>query len=148
MKKEFTRVRSALDWTISIALLIIGCVTVVIPTPASVNIAAIFVIFAGILLIVVLRSAWKDKETGELYHKKEFYFPQSCRDRIIKSVSNDIENIDMQEEDKGNGLRLDLFYNKHNGKAFLQIFEYIPYRYEPATEFFEQPVSKIQKLIK
>ena len=148
MKKEFTRVRSALDWTISLILLIAGCVTVAIPTPAAVNIAAIFVIFAGILLIVVLRSAWKDKETGEKYHKKEFYFPQSCRDRIIKAVSDDIGSIDMQEEDKGNGLRLDLFYNKHTGKAYLQVFEYIPYRYEPATEFFEQPVSKIGKLLK
>ena len=54
----------------------------------------------------------------------------------------------MQEEDKGNGLRLDLFYNRHTGKAYLQVFEYIPYRYEPATEFFEQPVSKIGKLLK
>lgn len=148
MNKEFVRVRSILDYTISLVLLIIGCAIVIIPTPASINIVGIFSIFAGILLIVILRSAWKDKETGEKYHKKEFYFPQSSKDRIIKSVSEDIENIDIQDEDKGNGLRLDLFYSKHNGKAFLQVYEYIPYRYEPASEFFEHPVSKIGKLLK
>ena len=65
MNKEFVRVRSILDYTISLALLIIGCAIVIIPTPASINIVGIFSIFAGILLIVILRSAWKDKETGE-----------------------------------------------------------------------------------
>ena len=92
MNKEFVRVRSILDYTISLALLIIGCAIVIIPTPASINIVGIFSIFAGILL--------------------------------------------------------DLFYSKHNGKAFLQVYEYIPYRYEPASEFFEHPVSKIGKLLK
>ena len=141
------RVRSALDWTISLILLIAGCVTVAIPTPAAVNIAAIFVIFAGILLIVVLRSAWKDKADGHKYHKKEMYFPQSLKDRIMGSVTGNIESLDTKEEDKGNGLRLDIYYSKHTGKAYIQVFEYIPYRYEPASGFYEFPVEKVEKIV-
>lgn len=148
MKKEFVRVRSTLDYIISVGLLVIGCTIVAIPTPVSVNIVGIFSIFAGILLVVILRSAWKDKEDGVKYHKKEFYFPQSSKERIMKAVSEDIENIDISDEDNGNGLRLDLFYSRKNGKAFLQVFEYIPYRYEPASDFFEYPVEKVHKLTK
>ena len=75
------------------------------------------------------------------------YFPQSLKDRIMGSVTGNIESLDTKEEDKGNGLRLDIYYSKHTGKAYIQVFEYIPYRYEPASGFYEFPVEKVEKIV-
>ena len=148
MEKEFVRVRSAVDYIISLVLLVGGCAIVIAPTKPAVNIVGIFAIFAGILLIVILRSAWKDKADGHKYHKKEMYFPQSLKDRIMGSVTGNIESLDTKEEDKGNGLRIDVYYSTKLGKAYCRLYEYIPYRYEPCTPFYEHPAGKVEKLIK
>lgn len=104
-------------------------------------------IFAGILLLVILRTGYQDVETGESYSKKEKFFPQSCRDKILNAVSKNICDIDMTDEDKGNGLRVDIYYNKKSNKAFVRVFEYVPYKYEPASPIFEYTVEQISKLL-
>ena len=58
------------------------------------------------------------------------------------------ESIDLTEEDKGNAVRLDVYYSKASGKAYLQLFEYVPYKYEPCSKVHGHPLSKVEKLIK
>ena len=57
-----------------------------------------------------------------------------------------LKAIDMIYE--GNGLRLDIYYAKSSGMAYMQLFEYIPYKYEACTAVYEYERSKISKLIK
>ena len=49
---------------------------------------------------------------------------------------------------KGNAVRLDVYYSKASGKAYLQLFEYIPYKYEPCSKIYEHEIIKVGKLIK
>lgn len=138
MEKEFIRVRSVKDMVISLSLIIAGAILVALPTPVSVNVLGFFLLFAGVLLFFILKTAYRDVETKELYSKKERFFPQSCRDRVLKAIeSSDIESIDACEEDKGNGLRLDIYLNCKSGKSYMRLFEYVPYRYEPVNQFVE-----------
>ena len=146
--EKFIRVRSLKDITISLLSVIAGTVLVILPTSVSVNIVGFFLIFAGIILMIVLRTAYKDSETGEIFMKKEKYFPQSKRDSIARAISSDIENVDCSEEDKGNGLRLDVYYNRKSGHSFIQLFEYIPYKYESCTPVYSYDFVKIQNLVK
>lgn len=138
MEKEFIRVRSVKDMAISLSLIIAGATLVALPTSVSINVLGFFLLFAGILLFFILKTAYKDVETKEIYGKKERFFPQSCRDRVLKALeSSDFDSIDACEEDKGNGLRLDTYHNVKNGKTYMRLFEYIPYRYEPVNQFVE-----------
>ncbi len=146
--EKFIRVRSLKDIVISLFAIIAGTVLVLMPTSVSVNIVGFFLIFAGIILIIVLRTGYRDSETGELFMKKEKYFPQSKRDSIAKAISSDIENIDCTEEDRGNGLRLDVYYNRKSGHSFVQLLEYIPYKYESCTPVYAYDFVKIQNLVK
>lgn len=147
MKKEFCRVRSTKDITISVILAIAGGVLVALPTATSVNILGFFLIFAGILLFLMLKTGYKETASGEKYCKSEHFFPQSMREEIAKAIETKPENINLKEEDKGNGLRLDVFYCKNSGKAYLQIFEYVPYKYEPCSRQFEHDITKVGNLI-
>ena len=65
MEKTFIRVRSIRDIVIFISLIVIGSVLVALPTGAGVNIAGFFMIFAGLILSLILKSGYKDEETGE-----------------------------------------------------------------------------------
>ena len=148
MEKTFIRVRSAKDITIFLTLIILGSVLVTLPTGAGINIAGFFMIFAGIILALVLRTGYKDTETGETFLLKEYYFQHSMNTAIAHALESRPDSIDLNEVDKGNALKLDIYYSRRHGKAYLQIFEYIPYRYEPCSKQYEYELAKVEKLIK
>lgn len=148
MEKTFIRVRSAKDITIFASLIVLGSVLVALPTSTSVNITGFFLIFAGIILALVLKTGYKDMETGEKYQKKEHYFPQSMNAPIVSCLQSKPDSIDMGEVEKGNAVKLDIYYNRSTGKAYLQLFEYIPYKYEPCSKMYEHEVSNIGRLLK
>lgn len=148
MEKEFSRVHSATDITVSAIILAAGCILVAIPSPTPVNILGFFLILTGLVLALVLRTGYKDKSTGESFRKKERFFPAHSKDALTKAISSSPENADLSEENKGNGLRLDAYWNSKTGKMFVQLYEYIPYRYQACTEVIAMDIKKGEKLIK
>ena len=75
MEKTFFKVRSVKDIVIFTSLIVLGSVLIALPTGASINITGFFLISAGIILALVLRTGYKDAETGERYQKKEHFCP-------------------------------------------------------------------------
>ena len=65
MEKTFIRVRSVKDITVFTSLIVLGCILVALPTGAAVNITGFFLIFAGLILALVLKTGYKDENTGE-----------------------------------------------------------------------------------
>ena len=148
MEKTFVRVRSIKDIVIFVSLIVIGSVLVALPTGAGINITGFFMIFAGIILALVLKSGYKDEDTGEMYCKKEHYFQQAMNAAIASAIETKPDTLDMSEADKGNAVRLDVYYGKSSGKAYLQLFEYIPYKYEPCSKMYEHDLVNVSDLIK
>ncbi len=148
MEKTFIRVRSIKDIVISVSLIVLGSVLVALPTSASVNITGFFMIFAGIILALVLKTGYKDTETGEMYCKKEHYFQQSMNALIASVIEAKPDAVDLSEAEKGNAVRLDVYFSKSTGKAYLQLFEYIPYKYEPCSKTYEHELARVGNLIK
>lgn len=148
MEKTFIRVRSTKDIIVFVSLIVAGLILVALPTGAAVNITGFFLFFAGIILALFLKTGYKDMETKENYLKKEHYFQQAMNAVILSALTSEPESIDLGEADKGNAVRLDVYYAENSGKAYLQLFEYIPYSYEPCSKMYEYEVSKIGKLLK
>ena len=148
MEKTFIRVHSAKDIIISVSLIVLGSVLVALPTGTGVNVAGFFMIFAGLLLALFMRTGYKDIDSGERFLKKEHYFQQAMNPAINSVLENRPEAIDLAEAEKGNAIKLDIYYSKVLGKAYLQLFEYIPYKYEPCSKMYEHQISRIEKLIK
>ena len=147
MEKEFSRVHSAKDITITATLIITGCILVALPTSESINITGFFLIFTGLILAFVLRTGYKDNETGERYCKVEKFFAQSLKSEITNALETSLKKLNLSEEDKGNGIRLDIYYSRKTGKSYSQLFEYIPYKYEPCTSQYELETAEIESVI-
>lgn len=147
MEKTFNKVRSTKDIVISAGLAAAGCVLVALPTSTSINIFGFFMLFAGILLFLMLRSGYKEVETGEKFCKTERYFSQTLRAELAEKIASKPQTVNLSEEDKGNALRLDIYYSRKTGKAYIQIFEYIPYKYEPCSKQYEYALSEVTNLI-
>lgn len=148
MNKEFIRVRSISDIVISASLIIAGTVLVALPTNEAINIAGFFMILTGLLLAFVLKTAYMLTATKEKFHKKELFFQHAMYPALTSAVASNPESVDMTEVDKGNSLRLDVYVCRSSGKAYLQLFEYVPYKYEPCSQIHEYTIDRVVKLIK
>lgn len=148
MEREFIRVRSVKDIVIISTLAVAGITLTLLPVGDAVHIAGFFIIVAAAILAFVLKSAYKDVQTNERFCKTERYFQQAMQSAIASAIASKPDAVDLSEEDKGNALRLDIYYSKSSGKAYLQLFEYVPYTYEPCSKMFECQISNASKLIK
>lgn len=146
MNKEFIKVRTITDITISSILLISGIILVALPTSVSVNIFGFFAFIIGVLLLAILKTGWLDIETKERYCLKHRYFPKNRKKEILNALENNIDSIDISDEDN-EGLRVDIYYNKQNHKVFIDLFEYVPYNYERIAPTVEYTIDKIKKLL-
>ena len=147
MEKYFSRVYSAKDLTIILSLSIGGIILVSIPSPVSVNILGFFMLLSGIILGIFMKSGYKDTETGIRYFKAEHFFPAKKREILADGISGNLKKLDLTDENAGNSLRMDVYYSPKSGKAYIQIFEYIPYKYEPYTMMHEHSLESATKLI-
>ena len=148
MEKTFTRVHSIKDIVIFISLLVLGGILVAVPTSDAVNITGFFLIFAGAILALVLKTGYKDVETNVKYIKKERYFQQAMHAAIADAIASKPDSIDLSQENKGNAIKLDIYFSKASGRAYIQLFEYVPYTYQPCSKMYEYELSKVGKLIK
>ena len=148
MEKTFTRVHSIKDIVIFISLLILGGILVAVPTSDAVNITGFFLIFAGVILALVLKTGYKDIETNAKYQKIERYFQQAEHAAISSAIASKPDSVDLSQENNGNAIKLDIYYSKATGKAYIQLFEYVPYTYQPCSKMYEYEISKVGKLIK
>ena len=148
MEKTFIRVHSIKDIVIFISLLILGGILVAVPTSDAVNITGFFLVFAGAILALVLKTGYKDVETNVKYIKKERYFQQAMHAAIADAIASKPDSIDLSQENKGNAIKLDIYFSKASGKAYVQLFEYVPYTYQPCSKMYEYELSKVGKLIK
>ena len=148
MEKTFIRVRSIKDIVIFVSLIVAGSVLIALPTGAAVNITGFFLIFAGFILAFAMKTGHKDPETGETYMKKELYFQQTQHAAIMAAIAAKPESVDMREAEKGNALKLDIYDRKPSGKAYLQLFEYVPHRYDPCSDMYEYDLARVENLIR
>ena len=145
MEDKFIRVRSIKDIVISSILTITGTVLVIIPSSDPLNILGFFTIVTGLLLAFILKTAYKHKDNGEKFQKKEIFYGNEMRDRLKSALTSPMDFRHTQES-QGSTLRMDVYYNKT--KAYMQLLEYIPYRYEPCSAVHEHSFDKVSNLIK
>ncbi len=148
MENNFIKIHSTKDIIIISILIIIGILLAILPIGGAINVTGYILIVIGALLIPFYKNGYKDAWEGKSYIKKEYYFANNRKAELIASVIDHPQNINIEEQDKGNTLRLIVFYSKESGRAFLQLQEYIPYKYEPCTDVVEHKVSQIGNLIK
>ena len=148
MEKTFIRVRSIKDIVIFASLAIVGITLTALPVGDAAHIAGFFIILAAGILAFLLKSAYKDIDTNEKFLKKERYFQQTMHAEISAAIASKPDSIDLSEEDKGNALRLDIYYSKSSGKVYLQLFEYVPYTYQPCSRMHEFELSEASNLTK
>jgi hypothetical protein len=148
MKTQFIKVRTTKDITIFTSLILIGAILIALPTQMGATIAGATLAIIGIALIPLLKSGYRHRDSSETYRKLEHYFQQTKKSSLTSAISSKPETIELPKEQGSNALRLDIYFSRSANKAFVQLFEYVPYEYEPCTEIYEYEASRVENLIK
>lgn len=148
MEKKFTRVQSINDIFISISFVIIGLLLAFLPNSEDIRLGGYTFIALGIVAALILKSAYKDTATGKKYLRKEFLFSHDIKSSILHAIKSNSSSLPFSEKDKGQGLRLEIYYSKASPKAYVQLFEYIPHQYQPCSEMYEYEMHQIEKWLK
>lgn len=148
MEQKFIKVRSIKDIVKFTSLIAIGLILTLISNVVEVYLAGYALISIGVVLGFFLKSGFKDIEMQEIYFKKEFLFSENMKTSILSALASSPELIDISQENKGQAIILQMFYGKTSGKAYLQLFEFVPHQYVPCSEVYEYEISKIANLLK
>ncbi len=148
MEKKFVRVRTVKDIVIFTSLIFAGLVLAVIPGIVEIRFAGYAIIAIGTVLACFLKNGYKDVETQEKYYEKEFLFPGIMKSSILSALILSPGSIDLTQDGKGQALMLKMYYSKTSGKAYLQLFEFVPHQYESCSEMYEYEINKVVNLLK
>ena len=147
MKPHFYRVRSVKDIVISVTLIIAGIALMSYPSEIGITILGMFLFLIGSLFLYLFKSVYKKEGTKEIYHKRALQFRREILQTIQDAVLSDPNQIDMTKEGMGWTVKLNIYFSREADKGYIQLYEYIPYNYEPCTQMLEYRINQIDKLL-
>ncbi|WP_077153002.1 hypothetical protein [Bacteroides bouchesdurhonensis] len=100
---------------------------------------ALMVFGTGLFLVGIFRIFWKSKEvvyvpTGSVAKEQSVFFDLKHMDKLKELVNFGNLSMDsgIKSETSGN-LRMDIILSEDNKFAAVQLFQFIPYTYQPIT---------------
>lgn len=133
MDKNYIKVRSLSDFIVSFIVLAVGIIGLLLPFSETLNLFGGCVTAVGVLVLVLLKTNYKDVKSGELLKKKTLYFNVEDKERVLEMVSNP-QIYDSNLQGKGESLMLVIYYNANN--VYMQLYEYVPYAFVPYSRKF------------
>lgn len=94
------------------------------------------------------RTRWQSKEDGTLYSFHSLYFAKENLPTIEKALRTNPTALAEMEHYEAGALRLDVFCGEQSGKAYGQLYEYVPYEYTPCSEVFAWEAKDVETFIK
>ena len=147
MEKNFVKVQSTKDIIISLSLIVAGVAIALLPIGGAANVTGILVAITGAILLFTLKNGYKESLSGERYDKIEHYYPINMKNELVAAVSSHPESLVHGDGNHGNAMRLVIFFNKKSNKAFVQLYEYVPYKYELRTNIIEYNLAQVAQLL-
>ena len=148
MNKQFIKVRSIKDIIISSSVILAGFILTLLSLGTGATLAGCTIIVVGVILALILKSAYREVNNPGIYYKKEYFFEPKHKVELIRAIEHNPANIDLSDEGKGLSIRLDLYYSRVSQRAFLQLFEYVPYEYIAVSEVTECDRYEVKHIIR
>lgn len=142
MEIKLKKVHTAKDLAISAMVLAAGIGLYFV----NVGLGAVIAL-CGVLMLVFYKSGYVREGEGIVLQKKALDIAHSCRDSLKGFLEGKNTNPEVNTSPNGGIIRLEAYYNADAAIAYVQLFDFVNYTYEPATELVELRGSKVDILI-
>lgn len=142
MQTEFKSVHTSKDLIISLGLLAIGVGLFFVNKGVGVVLA-----IAGVVSLLLYKKGYRTEGAECYFQKKDLELNKSCRSSVMDYINGKDVQPELIEGNEGGSVRLVVYYNKTEGLAFAQLFDYQGYDYQPASEMVEIRRPRVDRLI-
>lgn len=144
MEMKFNKVHTSKDLTISALILAAGIGLYFINSALGV-----FTFLFGIIMLLLYKAGYKKEGDDSLIlSKNSVDIARSCRSSLMDYLKGkDVEPIIDPNQNEGI-IRIELYYNLKESVAYIQLFDFANYRYEPSTQIVELSGKRAEKIIK
>ena len=101
----------------------------------------------GLLMLLFCKGGYKREGEDIILHKKALDVAHSCRDSLKGFMEGKDVEPEVNTSLSGGVIRLEAYYNADAAIAYVQLFDFSNYTYEPATGIVELRGPKADKLI-
>ena len=123
----------------SISGLLISCVMLLIGILSFASTLGLMVLGSGLFLVGIFRIFWKSKEvvyvpTGSIAKERSIFFDLKHMDKLTDLVNSGSFSADSKIKSEASGnIRMDVILSADNKFAAVQLFQFVPYTYQPVT---------------
>ena len=142
MEIKFKKVHTTKDLVISAIVLAAG-IGLIFVKP----VLGIFIALLGVLMLLLYKDGFKREGEEILLQKKAFDIAHSCRDSLKGFLEGKNVEPEVNTDLSGGVIRMEAYYNAASAVAYVQLFDFSNYTYEPATEVVELRGPRAEKLI-
>ena len=101
----------------------------------------------GLLMLLFCKGGYKREGEDIILQKKALDVAHSCRDSLKGFMEGKDVEPEVNTSLSGGVIRLEAYYNADAAIAYVQLFDFSNYTYEPATGIVELRGPKADKLI-
>ena len=142
MEYNFKKVHTGKDLAISTIVLLAGVGLFFVNKGVG-----ICLIICGLFMFLVYKGAYRKDGKGILLTRKSEDVCKACRSSIVEFLEGKNTVPTINQGNEGGILRLDVYFNKAEGVAYAQLYDYNNYTYEPATGVVELKGDRAEKLL-
>ena len=142
MEYNFKKVHTGKDLAISTIVLLAGVGLFFVNKGVG-----ICLIICGLFMFFVYKGAYRKDGKGILLTRKSEDVCKACRSSIVEFLEGKNTVPTIKQGNEGGILRLDVYFNKAEGVAYAQLYDYNNYTYEPATGVVELKGDRAEKLL-
>ena len=133
MNPDFIKVRTFGNIIVSLSIVIAGalCLAFSGEESESLPLLGIMMIPTGLLLLLFLKSGYKDKQSGEAFKRNDWHFRPEAKGALLDALAHP-KSIEKLLNDGGQTISLTVYYN--NRVAYFYLQEYKGFSYEECCE--------------
>lgn len=142
MENKFKKVHSNKDIIVSSIITLIGIALIF----ANLYLGIVTIV-VGLLLFIFYKSGYKYDNQGVVLCKKNKEISKKCYNSVLEFLNGKSERLEMIPGNEGGTLMLEVWYNKPESVAYVQLYEYQELCFNKINELVELQSSNAQKLI-
>ena len=88
-------------------------------------------------MLLFLKTGYKDVNTGLVYKRKIKYYSATAKNDILSSLNGKVSSFDWAETPGGSAVMVDVYVGSKSDNVYVRVSEFVPYNYEPCSDWFE-----------
>ena len=142
MECNFIKVHTGRDLAISTMLLLSGAGLFLINMGLGICIG-----ICGLCMFIFYKWGYRIDGRGILLSRKSEDISKACRTSLVDFLEGRNPTPTIKQGHEGGTVRLDLYYNQTENVAYVRLYDFCNYVYEPATGIIELNGDRAAKLI-